>query len=140
MSALLVSLILAVIAALHLAWAFGQTWPAKSERDLAQRVAGFKGVDQMPPPAASAAVATLLLLGGFIALAAAGQVPSFGPDWLYTFAVWVMIVVFALRGLATYTSFWRKRTPVEPFATLDQRYYGPLCLLISGLLLGVVVY
>ena len=27
---------------------------------------------------------------------------------------------------------WRRRLPEEPFATYDQRYYGPLCLALAA--------
>ncbi len=140
MAAIVSSLILAVIAGMHFAWAFGVTWPATSEQALVRRVAGFEGVDQMPPPVASAFVGLLLLLGCHIVLVVSGVSHALGPGRIYDLAIWGMIAVFAARGVATYTRAWRALTPVEPFATLDRRYYGPLCLLLAVLITLVALF
>lgn len=140
MSAIVASLILTVIAGVHFAWAFGVTWPATSEQDLVRRVAGFEGVDQMPPPAASALVAVFLLLGCHIVLVVSGLSQALAPVWIYDIAIWVMVAVFALRGGATYTRAWRALTPVDPFATMDRRYYGPLCLVLAVLISQVALF
>ncbi|MGH1412865.1 MAG: DUF3995 domain-containing protein [Pelagimonas sp.] len=145
MAAIVSSFILTVLAGLHVAWAVGLTWPETSEQDLARRVAGFEGVDRMPPPAASALVALLLLLGCHIVLVVSGLSNAFAPDWIYDLAIydlaiWGMVAVFALRGGAIYTRAWRALTPVEPFATMDRRYYGPLCLCLAVLIAWVAIF
>lgn len=132
-SAVLISGVLALIAAIHVLWAFGITWPAPTARDLAQRVAGFEGQHDMPPPLACIAVAVILMIGAGLALAVSGILPKPGPDWMYHLAIWGMAAVFAARGIAAYTKGWRALTPVEPFATYDRRYYGPLCLILAAL-------
>ena len=53
--------------------------------------------------------------------------------------LWALVVVFAGRGFATYLP-----TPlaqaVEPFRTLDRRFYAPLCLSLGiGYLLIALV-
>ena len=40
-------------------------------------------------------------------------------------------LVFLGRGIAGFTPAWRRLTPEQPFATLDVRYYSPLCLAIG---------
>ncbi len=40
-------------------------------------------------------------------------------------------LVFLGRGVAGFTPAWRRHTPEQPFATLDIRYYSPLCLAIG---------
>ena len=133
-----VAVILAALSVLHLAWGFGATWPETNARALARRVAGFKGVTEMPRPAACFFVAAALAFSAVIALAAAGALPTSYPDWLVRTALGAVAAVFTLRGLLTYTSRWREHTPEQPFASLDRRYYGPLCLVIGGALTLIV--
>jgi hypothetical protein len=45
-------------------------------------------------------------------------------------------LVFLGRGIAGFTPWWRRLTPEQPFARLDQSLYSPLCLLIG---LGFIV-
>ena len=40
--------------------------------------------------------------------------------------------VFLARGIAGFTPAWRRLTPEQPFASLDVRYYSPLCLAIGS--------
>ena len=50
--------------------------------------------------------------------------------------LWGATLVLLGRGLIAYAGFWRKMAPVEPFASNDRRFYGPLCL---GLGLGLLL-
>ena len=43
----------------------------------------------------------------------------------------LVALVFAGRGVAPYTTAWRQRFSRQPFATMDQSWYGPLCLLLA---------
>lgn len=132
-AALVAGFLLIAISALHLAWAAGATWPAEDETALALRVAGFRGVRSMPPRGASVAVAMALAIAAHIVFAAAGLMPGIAADALYRPALMALALVFTGRGLAPYTPQWRALTPEQPFARLDRRYYGPLCLLIAAL-------
>ena len=132
------ALVLLALAILHFAWGVGSTWPEQSAEALARRVAGFKGVTQMPRPAACFFVAAMLAFAALIALAATGLLPTSYPHWLVLTALSAVAAVFTLRGLIAYTPQWRERTPEEPFATLDRRLYGPLCLIIGGALTIIV--
>ncbi len=134
-----VALVLLILAILHAAWGFGSTWPETSAETLAKRVAGFKGVKQMPRPAACFFVAAILAFAALISLAAVGIAPTSYPHWLVLTALSAVAAVFTLRGLAAYSPRWRERTPEEPFASLDRRLYGPLCLGL-GIAMTIVVF
>lgn len=128
--AYVVSLVLIVIAALHLLWALGYWFPIRDEARLAQSVAGFKGIDRMPGAAACSMVVVALLFVTSAQWWPAGNLRSL-----------ILIgaaLVFGLRGLAAYTPQWRRLTPEQPFATFDRRYFGPLCLfLCAGILVAL---
>jgi hypothetical protein len=119
-AAVILSTVLVVLAALHLLWAFRIWVPIPDEARLARTVTGFPGVEKMPPPLACALVALVLMI--------AAALPFWPQGTLRSLGLIGMITVFGLRGLAAFTPQWRKLTPVEPFATLDRRYFGPLCL------------
>lgn len=136
--AIAAALILMILAILHVAWGFGSTWPDADSQSLARRVAGFKGIRQMPRPAACFFVAAVLAFAALIALTAVGVLPTSYPHWLILTALSAIAAVFTLRGLLAYTSQWRERTPEEPFASLDRRIYGPLCLIIGSALTLIV--
>ncbi len=136
--AIAAALILMILAILHAAWGFGSTWPEEDSQSLARRVAGFKGIRQMPRPAACFFVAAVLAFAALIALTAVHLLPTSYPHWLILTALSAIAAVFTLRGLIAYTPQWRERTPEEPFASLDRRIYGPMCLIIGGALTLIV--
>ena len=124
-AAVILCALLVILAALHVLWACRIWFPLKHEAQLARAVAGFPGAEKMPPPLACAFVALVLIIGAGLSFWPQGTLRSLG--------LIGMVTVFALRGLAAYTQQWRKLTPMEPFARLDRRYYGPLCLFLSAL-------
>ena len=132
--AIVACLILGLIAALHFLWASGSHWPAQSEADLARRVTGFARAVTMPPRWASVGVGAVMMTACYVLLANAGALPTLGPIWLYRIALWGLMLVFVARGIAAFTPQWRALTPEQPFATLDRRYFGPLCLVLAGLI------
>jgi len=79
-------------------------------------------------------VAVLALAAGVWALTLSDPEGSF----LVSAGGVVLAVVFLARGLLGYTKWWRQLTPEEPFASLDKKFYSPLCLWI-GLGFGVLV-
>ena len=124
--------ILWAIARLHVMWGYGSSWPAASEADLARMVVGANGITKMPPRASCLAVAVLLTTLGFWPLWRMGVFGSLVPDGVGLSAGVVAAVVFALRGIAAYLPLWRNRLSEQPFATYDQRYYGPLCFALAS--------
>jgi predicted anti-sigma-YlaC factor YlaD len=121
----LLSLILLAIAAIHILWAIGFWWPIGDEARLSATVVGAAGITRMPGAVPCALVA--------VALITAAWWPWYAPNAIRTPGLILLALVFAGRGAVAYTRFWRRLTPQEPFATLDQRAYGPLCLLIAAL-------
>ena len=114
---------LAALAALHLLWAIGVWTPIRDEAALARAVLGTPSVTRMPGPVSCALVA--------VALAFAAILP-FRPGFPFREGLMPLIAaVFGLRGIAAYVPAWRKLTPEEPFATLDRKAYGPLCLTLG---------
>jgi hypothetical protein len=129
--AVMVFLALAAIAMLHAAWGFGVRWPAEDERDLVALVVGRTGRTRMPAPSACWRAAAAIFVAGLVALAVADLVAVPGPPTVVTAAAALVATVFAGRGIAAYLPAWRRRFSQEPFATLDQSWYGPLCLLFA---------
>jgi hypothetical protein len=121
--AVIMFLALAAIAMLHAAWGFGVRWPAEDERDLVALVVGRTGRTRMPAPSACWRAAAAIFVADLVVLP--------GPPILVTGAAALVAAVFAGRGIAAYLPAWRRRFSQEPFATLDQSWYGPLCLLFA---------
>jgi hypothetical protein len=127
----LLAAIVFTLSAMHLTWAFGNTWPAKNERELARTVAGFRGIESMPPRGASAAVAVGLGLAGALVLLLA-DAHAKSATTSAAIAGLAVAILFLGRGIIGFTPSWRRRTPEEPFATLDRHYYSPMCLLVGA--------
>jgi hypothetical protein len=129
--AILVFLTLAGIAAFHVAWGFGAAFPAANRDDLFHLVIGARGRVEMPSLMRCLAAATAIFLAGTVALLVADLVRlPLPPSWVTALGALVTLV-FAGRGIAPYTALWRRYFPREPFASLDQSWYGPLCLLLA---------
>ncbi len=124
---ILLTAILGLIALVHLAWGFNIWIPIRDEAALARTVVGAKDVTRMP-----GTIPCLLVVAGLLAVIAALWLPQF---WIARAVLWIAVCVFVMRGIIPYTSLWRKMTPEEPFATYDQRLYGPLCV---GLSIGML--
>ncbi len=119
-------IILLIIAALHFLWALGIWWPIRDQAQLARTIAGAKGITKMPPKLASLAVAIAVIIA-----AAWPWLLPYLPRWFYLLGLAALVAVFTGRGLVTYTKFWRRIWPEQPFATLDRKYFGPLCLYLG---------
>ena len=128
------------LAALHFYWGTGGFWPEKDETALARKVVGAPGITRMPPPLACLLVAFALAMLGILALLLVGLIPAFLPRWMIISAGLAAMLVFLGRGAAAWQPEFRKIFPEEPFATLDKRYYAPLCLALGfGFLFLVMV-
>ena len=118
---------LAAVAAVHLVWATGSSWPYADRTELAEHIAGRP---DLPGPRAC------VMVGATLATAAAvvgapgrhgrlGQVARLG-----------VTSALLLRGLAGITGNTRLLVnwePAQPFVELDRRRYGPLCLVLGAL-------
>ena len=124
---LLLSAVVALLAAAHAWWALGGIWPATSETALAYGVIG-DGRTRMPPPWQCWAVTAVLL-----AVAAwPWLILSFPANRVVLIGGVVIGMVFFLRGIAAFSSRWRSRFRAQPFATRDIYLYSPLCLVLAG--------
>lgn len=126
-----VFVLLAAVAALHIAWGLGLRWPASDERGLVATVIGAKQRVHLPSLAQCFVAAAAIFGAGCIALLMSGLVSPLLPRPLLTLAGFVMCGVFALRGVAAYLPGWRNVFSQQPFARYDQLYYAPLCLCIA---------
>jgi Protein of unknown function (DUF3995) len=121
-----------LIAAIHVLWGTGSTWPTRDAASLARQVVGGPGIKTMPPAATCFAVAILLIAIGCWPLWRVALIGSPISDGLGFAAGIGIVVVFCARGLAPYVPAWRRLVPEEPFATFDRHLYGPLCLLLAA--------
>ncbi len=135
-----VFLLLLAIAALHLAWGFGVRFPARNERELVALVICATGTTTMPGAAQCAAAAAAIFGAGLVVLALAGLIRVPVPAGIISAAGLIAMFVFAGRGIAGYVPAWRGRFSQEPFATLDQRFYAPLCFLLAAAFAALYFY
>ena len=125
------SVILGLLALLHIYWGFGGFWPGTDGITLARTVAGFKGIEKPPAAAACFAVALVLLVAAVWPLLLAAEFGSDLPGWLPVLGGLAFALVFTGRGIIGYLPGWRRRAPELPFARFDQLYYSPLCLALG---------
>ncbi len=137
--ALVFSLLLCLIGAIHAYWGFGGRWPAQDERSLARMVVGSKDIERMPGKAACLLVAAMLFGIALWPQFLIGALPELWPHWLTAVAGAVIALAFFGRGIISYIPALRFLGPEEPFATLDRRFYAPLCLLLGLLVLLLLV-
>ncbi len=126
----LISVILVAIAALHGLWALRIWWPLRDEAGLARAAVGTRGITHMPSPAACWTVVLVLLTGALwlqLPLGAGGLRGALVP-----LGLGIMTLAFLARGVAAYVPALRRFGPEEPFATLDRRYYAPLCIALAA--------
>jgi hypothetical protein len=131
--ALILTATLLALAGIHLYWGFGGRWPGHDEASMVEHVVGRTRGMRAPGLLASIAVALALAAGGVLV---AATLTSTAWDPRLKGARWVLFVVFAGRGLATYVPPVFRYAEGTPFATLNRRAYGPLCLAIA---LGILV-
>jgi hypothetical protein len=126
--ALLLTAALFALAGIHLYWGLGGRWPGHDEASMVEHVVGRTRGMRAPGLLASTGVALALAAGGV--LVAATLTPTPWDGWLKA-ARWGLFAVFAGRGLATYVPPVFRYAEGTPFATLNRRAYGPLCLAIA---------
>lgn len=139
MLALALSIVVWTIAVLHAHWGLGGIWPAASAERLAKTAVGTPGIRTMPSPASCFVVAALLAGVASWPLFAAGLLTEAWPRWLTLLAGAGIAAVFLGRGAAGYTQAWRRRFSEQPFASLDQRIYSPLCFLLGAGFIAMLI-
>ncbi|MBU0515030.1 MAG: DUF3995 domain-containing protein [Proteobacteria bacterium] len=137
-AAVLACLILCIVAAIHIYWAWGGYWPGNDEASLVAMVMG-SGSRKMPA-VVTLMVALALLVGAWLVLAIRGYLRPPWPGWLFTVAVWAMVGVFALRGsVGLFLSKIRPADAGAPFERLNLIIYSPLCLVIAALIVVAAI-
>lgn len=124
------ALILALIALLHVYWAFGGRWGAAA---AIPEIPG-KGAAFRPGFAATLLVALALGVAVGLILARIEVLPRAWPRALETGLLWAGAAVFGLRALGEfrYVGFFARVRDTR-FARMDRRLYSPLCLGLAGL-------
>jgi hypothetical protein len=119
------------IGALHFYWGVGGRWPGHDDASLVSIVAGAKS-GRMYGFAACAAVTFALASAAAVVAARHSPIMSGGFGWIITAGYVVLILVFALRGLAPYFTPIFEYARGTPFFELNRLYYAPLCLAIAA--------
>jgi Protein of unknown function (DUF3995) len=123
---------LLAISALHLAWAFGSTFPCKDRDALVRTVVGRGGGGSaMPPGISSALVAAATFLAALWPQMMQGRILTFVPVSVISLGAVVLVIVFLGRGTIGLTPWFRRLLPAEPFRTLNRKYYSPLCIALG---------
>jgi hypothetical protein len=127
--------VLLTLSALHLYWGLGGRWPGHDAASLREMVVGTRG-SRMYEFGPSAMVAVALAAAALIVLW--GQSPLAGGlhVWIVYGGYAVLILVFGLRGLATYLTPIFDYARGTAFFDLNRQIYSPLCLAIA---LGLIV-
>src|SRR3954465_5609785 len=116
--------LLAGTALLHVYWALGGQWGARSA------VPELDGEPVLRPgPFSTLAVAALLLLAAALVLGRSGAGPRLFPSILNAWGSWAVAVAFVARAIGEfrYVGFFKRRKGTR-FAVLDTRFYSPLAL------------
>lgn len=129
--AILVFGVLTVIAALHAYWGLGGLWPGSDVRTLIDAVIGDPRMNAMPPAWMTFVVTALIFSSGVFALLSTVRAPRFVRLFIKA-AVAFIALIFLARGVSGYALPASIRAGMsEPFATFDQLYYSPLCLILG---------
>jgi hypothetical protein len=134
--AVLAALVFLGLAVLHLAWAAGSPWPARTAAELHALVVGGKPRSAMPPAWASVGVAIVLALFAGGGLAVRGLVPAPAPD-VVRILTWIAAGIVVARGVGGFVEPWlRPNAATQPFARWNRRLYSPLCLVLAAALVA----
>ncbi|WP_152544945.1 DUF3995 domain-containing protein [Deinococcus phoenicis] len=131
----LVLALLVALSGLHVYWGLGGVWPGHDPRSLACLVVGGAEDGRLPTPLACFGVAVALLLAAAaLHFAAAGG--AFGG--LARVAAFGVAGVFLLRGALGYVLPALTHTG-KAFDRLNRLIYSPLCLVLGGLALALLL-
>ena len=125
-------LILGAISLLHLYWAFGGFWPGHDASSLANTVVGTKNMTTMPSTGVTIFVAACIFAAALLPLMWSAQIPYIIPQGLVWAGMWIVLFVFVSRGILGLSPFFNELSPMQPFASLNRKYYSPLCLLLGA--------
>jgi hypothetical protein len=135
--AILLCILTFIIAAIHIAWAFGSTWPVRSREDLVELVVGQTREHPFPSRNACLAVALcFVLVTGFFGHAASSHSESAWSE----LGTYIIASVFVVRGLGGFAErFLRPSVRNLPYDHWNRVLYSPLCLVLAALTLATVI-
>jgi len=136
----ILSVILLMVAALHFYWAVGGFWPGHDEASLTRTVIGATNMSTMPPRWLTIAVSLCIFAAALFPLMWSELMPDLLPGSLLGLGMWVLVLVFIGRGIAGYLPFFHKSNAAEPFATLNRKYFSPLCLMLGASFASLVIF
>ena len=133
---MVLALFLFCLAAIHVLWALGSTWPAKTGSELTELVVGTSGERPFPAKNLTLLVAGLLAAAGiWVLLSGTG----FANRTLSEYGTGFLAVLFFVRGFGGYWDYrLRPWTRQQPFAYWNRVLYSPICLLMSLLAAGML--
>lgn len=124
------SLVFFMIFLIHANWFFGGRWGL--EQSLPTNEKGERVLNPKPIDAAFVALAFLAVALNYLAI-------HFLPDFklldkINPYFIWIVPSVFLIRAIGDfkYLGFFKKVKQTR-FGTLDQKFYSPLCLILSVL-------
>ena len=128
---MLLGALLLIIAALHMIWARGISWPSRTQNELVQLVVGQPQGYPFPGKWMTSMVAlALAATGGWLILTALAAVPLTG----YRTLVWSLAAVFTLRGFGGFFEpLIRPWTVDLPYGYWNRVLYSPMSLAMGGM-------
>lgn len=127
------TIILLAISGLHFFWAFGGRWGADAAIPTNREGKRMlKSSGNFPSIFATLVVAFGLLIMALLHLEKVQILQLPVPAWIGTFGLKIIAGIFLIRAIGEfrYVGFFKKIKGTT-FATLDTKYYSPLCLLLS---------
>ncbi|MDR2122538.1 MAG: DUF3995 domain-containing protein [Flavobacteriaceae bacterium] len=126
---IILSLIFACIATIHIYWAFGGNWGKQQAVPTTTT-----GVSLFVPNFFSCFGVGIILIS-FILLVNYGDL-DFIPQKIYISLLIIVAIIFLMRTIGDfkYVGFFKKVNETN-FARLDRNYYSPLCLIIFILII-----
>lgn len=122
---------LAAVAAAHVAWAGGSTWPYADGTTLTRSVLGVPDSTDFPPPGLTVAVAGALATAAVAAVARTSRRPR--ARQLARLVTMPAAAVLAVRGIGGYAqSLLAPGAATPEFTRNDLLIYSPLCLALAA--------
>ena len=131
-------IVLLALAALHFYWGVGGRWPGHDDRSLVELIVGRTRNMKAPGFWPSLFVAACLAASAALIMLQAGAIalPG-GLNLVVALGFWTAFAVFLARGIAGFIPAIFRYAEGTPFASLNVRYYSPLCLLIASGFLAI---
>lgn len=94
----------------------------------------------MPSRGLTLLIAVMIILAGAVPIFWTQILPIAIDRQLQAVAMMIVATIFLLRGIITYTPIAAKYPTVEPFGTLNKKYYSPLCLILGLSFVSMLFY